>query len=560
MFVLLLIVGCKDETAPGAAEVQPTPTKEVAPSGPLQNLAAPEGVLVFGGADNLTALTTKLAAMAGPAGQGMSSKAIAQGLSARYKLKDPGVLLFDKPARVAVIDPKTYKEAGVLMVSTTGKDKLIAALPDKKDNDQGNAISFTSAGARATYLNFLDDYAVFTNDAAIFGKNKAFLVKLAGAKLGNDVMVVVSAKNAAKIYKTEIAAAAADAKKNLGGAGMPMGGAGLTKMIEWFTSVTNDLDKVVITAAPISDGATMNIDVYPKKETPLDKSFKLLGERKLALLEKMPANAPAVFAMSVDPDNADELTRSLTAWSLQLSMGEELDPKYADATNDYWKATTGDVAFVAHMVPGAEGLRFSALTGIRNAELARKSQATLRGMYKEEKLKKMYDDMGMKLDFKLDAYKVGDVPVSIVKAELTEAKAGSNVNLKAALGGTSDLLSNMMNSHIAIGEAMSFMVYGTDAKPTVQAWLGGKVAGGFDKSPALARVMKNAAKGMFMLAYGSPTELMRAFNPKIPSFGPKGNGGGIALTAGATDGVVHIVLDLPSDQASAVMTGMMMLR
>jgi hypothetical protein len=95
--------------------------------------------------------------------------------------------------------------------------------------------------------------------------------------------------------------------------------------------VAHDLDIVSFHVDTLEDGAALAIDISAKKESALEKSFRALGARKLALLEKVPADAPLVIGMSIDPDGDDELRKSLTSWSLQLSFGANADPKYSEA-------------------------------------------------------------------------------------------------------------------------------------------------------------------------------------------------------------------------------------
>ena len=66
--------------------------------------------------------------------------------------------------------------------------------------------------------------------------------------------------------------------------------------------------------------------------------------------------------------------------------------------------------------------------------------------------------------------------------------------------------------------------------------------------------MKKAAPGTFMLMYGSPLELIGRLQQKpIPGQAPAPpSQQGLAVTAGAKAGVMHIVLDVPADQARAL--------
>jgi hypothetical protein len=206
------------------------------------------------------------------------------------------------------------------------------------------------------------------------------------------------------------------------------------------------------------------------------------------------------------------------------------------------------MAFAAHKTAGKDLLSLTALMGIRDAEKARKAQATLRAMYDAPDFAKMYAGMGLKLSYKNDAYKVGDVNVSTVTAEL-EGGAAQNPVLQG--NDTTALLSNLLSSHVAIGNELSVVAYGKDAKPLMEAWLGGKMPGGFDKAPGLQRALKSAAKGMFFIGYAVPLDVVQGFGiTQIPGAAP--GGAGIALSGGAEEGVLHIVLDVPTAQATAI--------
>jgi len=335
-----------------------------------------------------------------------------------------------------------------MMVSTTGTDKLVALLPEtKKKDDQGNAYSYVVRG-QTTFVNFIDDFAVFTREAKVFATHKAFLVKLAGATPDADGTAVIAVSNTAKVYDKELKDIVKEAEKALQQSpSMPMAGDQVTKMAQWFANTIGEMDRVVVRLDGLADGGKLTFDVMTKEGTELRKTFEALGKQKLELLESLPADAPLAFAAALDPDKGGELTQSLTAWSLQLSLGKDVDEKYVTAMNDYWTATTGQMAFAAHEVPGVEGVRFSGLIGIRDADKARAAQKVLRELYDREEFKKTYADMGLTMTFKPSAYKVGDVPVDRVEAKLDDTTGDQN--LKQALGPSAALFGDMMNSHLS---------------------------------------------------------------------------------------------------------------
>jgi hypothetical protein len=549
----LSAAGCKDDKKPDV-EVAASKTKEVAPSGPMEKLTAPENVVVYGGSESLASLTKKIALIGGPvAAATMNSAAIGQGLANSLALKDSSALALDKPFRFAIIDPKKSPEPMVTLVSTTGMDKLVAALPaGHKKDEAGNAYSYTAKG-KTLYLNFIDDFAVFSYQPAVFGANKAFLIKLAGATPGSDGAAVLAVAHSTKIYADELKQIVKDAEKAIPSSpGMPMAGAGIGKMAEWFANTAGEMDRIVVRLDGLADGGKLGFEVVPKEGSELKKTFGALGTQKLELLDKIPADAPLAFAMAMDPDVGGELTQSLTAWSLQLSLGEDVDEKYVTAMNEYFKATSGQMMFAAHSVPGVEGLRFSGLMGIRDADKARASQTTLRELYDREAFKKTYADMGLSMTFKPNAYKVGDVPVDRVEAKLDDT--AGDANLKQTLGPSAALFGDMMNSHVALASPLGVIAYGEDGKSVIEAWLGGKVPGGFAKAPGVVRALQNAAPGLFMVMYGAPLDVMQAMKLGAPMPNAPSSKNGLALTAGAKGGSVHIVLDLPTEQVTALMS------
>lgn len=552
------VAGCDDEKKPDG--VAPTKTQEVAPSGPIEDLEAPAEVVTFGGSDSLVSLANEVGAVGGPMGSAAINPAmIGKAMAKTFGLKNDGAFALDKPFRFAMVDPKNLDEPLVLIVSMTKKEELVALLPqDHKKDDAGNAISYPVNG-ETVYLNFVDELAVFSLDKELFAKHKPFLVELAGSKVASEGVAVVSASNATKMYDKELDDAVAEAERALGQQqGTPMGGDGMKKMAQWFASTAKELDRLVVRVDGLDDGGKLAFDLIPKAESALKKTFDALGEQKLELLDEVPADAPMAMVAAMDPDTTGELTQSLTAWSLQLSLGDEVDEELTKAMDDYWKASTGQMAFAAHAVPNVEGLRFSGLFGVRDAEKARAAQKVLRGIYERDSFKKTYAELGLTMTFQPDAYKVGDVPVDRVVAKLDET--AGDANLERALGPTAALFSDLMNTHVAIASPLGVMAYGQDGKSVIEAWLGGDVPGGLHEAPGMVSALKHAAPGLFMIMYGKPLEVMKALGVSPPQGqAAQGKGGdrGLALSAGAEKGTLHVVLDLPTTQVAALMSAAM---
>jgi hypothetical protein len=540
-------LGCDDDKP----EVAPTATaeavkQEVAPGGPLDALTAPDDVIVYGGADDLNALADKLKKAYPALGPMLDPAALSAAFAERYKIGDASVIDLSKPVRFAIVDPKKADDPMVLMVPTKGKEAFEKALPaDKKSDDAGNTWSLKASG-RTAYVNMIDGWAVFAGSPEAFKKQKEFLVKLAGASLSQPLMVVVDAKHTSQIYGTDLESGIEKVKAEMKDQPGVTGGsmAGLGSLLDGFVDVAGQADKLVLQLATLDDGALLKADIHPKKGSELAKTFDGLGQEKLDLLGKAPKDAPLVVAWSMDPDNASELTKGLWRWSLQFMGTDDSDPKYGEAMEAYWKATDGDVLAVAHEVEGKPGLRLSMIFGVRDAEKAREAQKTLRGLYGEPAVKDRYKDMGIELKYKDDAYKVGDVSVSTLTTDL---KKDGDLE---KLGPGADLFRSMLTQHFAVGDELGVVGYGTDGKDAVQAWLGGKVPGGFDGTDAAKKALEHAAPGTFLIAYGQAAPLANAFTGSEGKVAPAKRG--LVLSAGAKGGVLHFVIDVPQEQVVAL--------
>ena len=76
----------------------------------------------------------------------------------------------------------------------------------------------------------------------------------------------------------------------------------------------------------------------------------------------------------------------------------------------------------------------------------------------------------------------------------------------------------------------------------------------------MVSALKHAAPGLFMIMYGKPLEVMKALGVSPPQGqAAQGKGGdrGLALSAGAEKGTLHVVLDLPTTQVAALMSAAM---
>ncbi len=570
LVLLALTAGCDDAAkkqpgAKGSASVA-KPTAPVAAK-QLIDLKAPANVIAFGGVDNLQQILGKAQGVSGGLvpPEAVSPAVVAAGLQGMLKLTSADAIDLAKPARFMVVDPKKHPEPLTIVIGTKGKDKLIAALPaDKKKDDGGNAFSWKAEGNKTAYLSFIGDAAVISSDPGGFAAHKAFLTELVHTKLPGGIAVVGSVVNMVTLYGTEIDQGLQQVKEGLkqiakSGPAGPAGPAGLkagqvegfNAMLDWAGATVKDLEKVVIETKLSADGGLLSFQLHPKKGTEVEKIFKMLGKRPLTLLSKLPANSSAFFDGNLDPDGASELTRRLVTWSLTMGIGgAEVPEKYITGMSDYWKATTGEFVVAVHPAVDGKGLALTGLMGLRDAEKARSMIKLLAEMYQDPIIAKGYKELGLTMDFKPEAYKIGDVTVATMQVKMAQPMA--------ELGPLGPMIQDLLTTHTGTGKDMGYIAYGKDGKATLEALIGGKLGSGLDKAPATVRALKHAAPNAFFLMCGAPLDIAKGIdlggkNPLVAKLADAPTSKtGLCFSAGQKDGVIHLTTDVPGEQAKAI--------
>ena len=110
---------------------------------------------------------------------------------------------------------------------------------------------------------------------------------------------------------------------------------------------------------------------------------------------------------------------------------------------------------------------------------------------------------------------------------------------------------------MAIGKDAGVMAVGTDARPTVEALLGGSLKGGLRTAPGPARALKQAAPNPIAILYLSPIELARrvrlgGMNPLAQMLTGIESTTGLGLSLGTEAGALQLVVDLPVEQMQKI--------
>lgn len=539
---LVALAGCGDDKKkkPEEQKVEATPKKELVSSGPVEKLTAPAGVIAFGGAKDLQAATKNLGGVFDPA---MITEQV-KGALALSKLE------LNKPLRFMLADPKKNPEGALVVgLELGGKSGGEAVLPkEKKADDEGNAYSYKDAGGKKIFVNFVEPYTVFTRTKDAFGKNKEFFTKLLGAEVKGGATVIVSVVNAQTVFKEEMDQAFDQMGKGPGAPGL---GAGqLESMMGGVRDALKEVDTVAITIDPVDGGSTATLVATPKANSELQKSLAGMKAQPLSFLAKLPpkTTGAAVFAMKPEMGG---LAEKIFSWSMRASLGID-DPKLVEASKEYWKASSGEMAYAFTEIPDTEGSKITMIAGITDQEAAQKYQDTLMSMYDDKAFNDRMGEMGMSYKVKRNAYEVAGA-----KATVVEMKIDGKKNPAAAV------LGGMKEQHTIIGKDLQVSAFGEDAKKIITAWLDGKVPGGFDKAPPIVRAMKNKAPGTFFIAWGDPAAIMASVMAAAQPEGAKGaapkapppTADGMALSLGAADGKLHVVFDLPTSTLEVLAAG-----
>jgi len=529
----------------------------------LLRLASTSRVVAWGGADSVEKLTSGAQAFL----QQVTPLApplldlLRDELRRKLALTKLDGIDWKRPARVAVFDPKnTPKAAITLVMGLSSKDLLLANLPAvKKENDEGNAVTYRDDLGRTICLNFIDDSVAVTWEKKQFAANQELFVRLARSTLPSDQVFYLSAQNVSALYAKEIDELVAQAKAQMATAPMAVPGVQSevsVRVLSWIVTMFKDLDRVEATPRLPEDGAVLSFRLHPKAGSELQKSFKAIEARPHTLLARLPADAPLFASFSTNPDSVDGLTTRLVEWAMSVGSGGKLPEGYAESMKEYFQATGGEVAVAAHKPFTGEGLVLTSLLSVRNEEKLRAAMRKSKEIFKDKQMVETYKKAGITVDYRESAYKVGTVSVDTVDVKFEKDK-----NPLAQLGPFGDAMAELSINHMAVSKDLAVIGYGKDAKKTLESFLGGKVTGGLDQAAGPARAFRFAVKDPVGILYVAPVEVAKRIslggkNPFAESLKDLAGTTGAALSFTAKDGVFEIMLDVPADQAKNIAQGL----
>lgn len=565
--LLMALGGCGDKEKPGepaAPKGEKTQAQKQAAATALQ---APPTVVVFGGTQDLQKTLQDLNALANQVAPGQIpplDQMVAPALQGELRLKDASAVDAKKPLRFAVIDPKKHRrDPTALLIGITDKDAFVKALPDnKQENQGGNAWMYPrhEGDKRPIYINFVDGYAAVTRDEGIFPAHKDFLAQLAAADMPAPAVAYVEVDHLMALYGdqfkknlAEIRKAAAEAAKATPGGGQQVEVVGA--MFDWIAQAAGELDQAQVSLTRDAEGAQLRFAALPKAGSALAGNLTALkAPGRSGMLARLPADSVVAITADLDPKKMAEMSEALTRAFVIAPIfgGDEAKAKpYADAMRQYLAAISGEMAFAVHGAPGGDGLAMSAVFGVTDAAAARTAQQKLAGMYGEPEMQGYYKQLGVQMELKAAAYKVGDVEVDIIQTGMGE--------MPPEAAPMADMLSAVMTQHVAIGKDLGVIAYGEDAQKVIEMYLGGQAPGGLDKGPAIQRARKVAAPGEFMLISVNPIELgkrlkLGGMNPLAGTLAGIESKTGLTISSGVEGSTLHLVIDVPVELVKSGMT------
>lgn len=561
IFVLVAVMtsgcgGCGD--SPPAAPSLPMNVTLL--EAPLSGLSVPGDVMAFGGTGPLIGAVASIQALMTQTGAPLpplEPMAVAA-LRSELALKSEVGLDLTMPIRFAAFSPKAYPTDSVaLLIGTKGEAAFIATVPDDRQvNVPGNAYQYARfpGATLPIYVNFIGQTAVITRAADMFLKHRDFLQRLSAAKVNETVEVVFAVRNLTLLYGPEVDTRIDELHKSVAQVLSVLPKAGPSWMVKAaFDSVggvVKELDEVRFFLRARGDGLNMSLAFQPSVGSGLSKVFsELRGAGDGAFLDVLPADSPFFLWANFSPTRLADSAKRIADVTVGPMVAGDATKKelYSQAMVDAISAMSGEFAVAAHGPLKGEGLSVTTLFGVQDPNKARLAQAALTQIAAEPGAVDYYAKQGLVVAMKDAAYAVEGASVAIV----TLKPAADNLMLRSA----SVALADAFSHHIAVGSKFGVYAMGEDARPRIEAVLGGKLAGGLRAAVGPALALKHAAKNSFFLVYVSPIEIVRrarlaGANAWATLVEPLKNETGLALSAGVDGASLAVVLDMPIEQAT----------
>jgi hypothetical protein len=551
----LLAVGCESTKKKTASAVNKKGAAKASPStGP--SLTLPATLFMYAGstkpADTLGALT----AIANKVQPGLPNPAmmIPAMLQQNFRLTSAGGMDIKKSIAIALFDPTIYgRDPSATVIGITSKAQFEASLPktEQKQNNQGNAYSYTKwKGAKyPVFVNFTQHHAVLTRHKDMFPKYKSFLESLAKHDFPEQGSAYVSIKNGmlghGELVKKTIERAKAKIESVIAQSPSPKSGQMVTGAFGSAIRFANDMDGVEAVLGLKPAGIKVDIRLHPKAGTPLAKIWAKLegGEHdiiKLAAPDSV-AFASLAFKKTEGIKMLSTLFRSVfTTMATADIMSPEMKTSIEKTLGELEKSMGNSALVFAHNYPTTQGLSPTLAFKVKDGKAVQNAFAEIGTlMTKDEKAAARYAELGIKVDYQADAYKIGGRTVAVQKTTVLKPNPAMA------------LMADLLEQHVTVTDTIGIVAYGGSAKAEIKA-MTEKQYNGLDKKPGVDYLLKNGAISPLLHVYISPIEVMQriklgGMNPFAVSLAGIKATSGLGISAGKYQSGMQIVINVPTD-------------
>ncbi|GMV41249.1 MAG: hypothetical protein AMXMBFR64_29650 [Myxococcales bacterium] len=570
-----------------APEKAPDKAGDERPAVPA-TVSVPDGVILYGGIKSLDDLTARISSVVDKVkpmpGLGM---VITGALSKELGLSSMDWLDTSKPARFAVWNPKEGGQPLVMAFPMKSREAFEKALPEARESGaEGNAFKY-QAGMKDAFVNFAGDYALLARDAKAYDRLKGFAEGGLAAYKPNDAFeITIAVGNLTRIFSDELKQARGEMAKLMASdmAMSPFAGsaASMNTQIDLMFDLLDQLDQATISARIDGDHVKMPFALKAKDGSSMAKFFDATRDRKLTLLDYVPAGSYLVVGASMDPAGFgewNELGMKMIAEMFKLT-GEE-KAKLDTLMKGAMAAQTGESVFALYK-DGALALSMLAVGGATDGKKLRDLSYEMYGMLWTKVVDLIKAEAGAELppEFDLSSFSKAieslaavAEPLGVTVKVATEEYNGATIDSIAITidyarfplaqedAEAAAVMKAIVGDKIVLAAGYGKERYGMAMGPDAVARVKDVVDGKKGATPvAIKTAVEHGVPGASMLFYLSAVDGLKAF-AALPQLQPMSDtirgmsaASGAAFSFGsASGGGLSAVIDVPMSHVQEVL-------
>ncbi len=475
------------------------------------------------------------------------------------------VAAFDRkqPIRFALANPKKYQNGSIVLVGVTSPDAFVATLPEieKKKDDQGNQYSYlkVETSNRPVYVNFINNFAVFTREVTLFQDFKPFLEQLTKSNMKGLGSLSVDFDHFLQAYENKTSLALTPIRRSIKNFHGLLNQVGLDSrnIVAAAGLALPHLSSAEFSLTAEAEGLQINASLgFKEAEKPLELLgfLKQLKAQPHDLLKKVPEKAPFFLSLSMGGVDFSSLEESFkTAF---VDAGEAKVPglteKYQAKRDTFLgglKSFDGQAVFTAF--PQAEGDKASTVFVLAHATDGGKLETALTevaNMVSDPALAPLYS---VPLAYTASAGKVGDVDMHRVIGTLTDDQRHK---MSTRLANLTSSKSELTVDFAQKDGLLAFSLLDNAERSAARMDEIFKRQNGLDQSAMAKRALNQAVPNSFAILTFNPIEAARqivADTPIAEILKDINSQTGLTISAAGEEKTLHMRLDLPMEPLKA---------